>query len=435
MVHSRPSEVVYRQQPMENFQRAARLPSLLLPLRSKGLRRLTIASLISELGDGITTIVFPLAVYARTSSGVLTGFAFAAVRAAGVVGTPVGGLLADRVDRLTLLRVSWVLRALVLTTGLLIARNDVILIALLLARIGGTIDNPAAEAAIREHALAPPTADVDSRQAVATIRKVAAATSLLVGPAVGGLLVSAFGVSVAVWTDVGTFLLAMAVLGSMRSLAPPKCSDDGPSTLRGSVRRTLHDAATGVRHLQSHRDLTLVATSATINSLLVGALLASAVVYLGELATAPDGAYGFTLAAYAAGSFIGLIMAGSVRWQMSLAPIVWRGMVAYSVICVAGVAVVDWRVLAVSWLVWGISYGPEEILTDVGLVAHTPTDLLGRTYGGISTVSSIGSAIGAIAGGLLGDVAGPRLVVAGLAACYLPAAVAIWWAFDRPSTR
>jgi predicted MFS family arabinose efflux permease len=110
-------------------------------------------------------------------------------------------------------------------------------------------------------------------------------------------------------------------------------------------------------------------------------------------------------------------------------------MVAYSVICVAGVAVVDWRVLAVSWLVWGIAYGPEEILTDVALVTHTPSDLLGRTYGGISTVSSIGSAIGAIAGGLLGDLAGPRLVVAGLAACYLPAAAAIWWAFDRPPTR
>lgn len=441
-----------------------------MPLRQPGLRRLTIAFLVNELGDGITSIVLPLAVYAATRSGLLTGLSFALVRGAGLVGSPLGGLLADRVDRTTLLRVSFVVRAAVLGLALVVGRDDVTLLCLLLVRVGGTVDNPAAEAAVREHA-------GDRPRSVATIRKVATAVSQLIGPAVGGLLVSVFGVPVAVAVDLATFVIALLVLA--RRLPTPAPDDDahrtdhaaaadtaatdatidpgdtvdpavgvppgptsrrigpriGPSApTRRALAVTLADARAGLAHLRSHADLRLVVASTTVNATLVAALLTTAVVYLDGLAGAPDGAYGYALAAYSAGSLAGLLVAGTIAWRVAVGTVVWRSMLAYAVICLAGVVVPDWRVLAASWLAWGIAYGPEEIVSDVALVTHTPAPLLGRTYAGVQVVSSLGQVVGSLAGGLLGDLVGPRLLVAGLAAAYLPSAAAVWWSTRRGQT-
>lgn len=436
-----------------------RLRELAVPLQDPSLRRLVVAFLVNELGDGITSIAFPLAVYAFTSSGTLTGLAFAAVRAAGLVGTPIGGVLADRVDRLAVLRWSFVVRALLLAVALVTRVDMVTLAVLLLVRIGGTVDNPAAEAAVREHA-------GDRPQAVATIRKVAAAVSLLVGPAVGGLLVTLAGIPVAVAGDLATFVVALVVLGrrgggadaaprvppgsspptpmaerSVGLSSPTSAPAAGPASVSrattGVVARAWRDAGDGVGHLRRQADLRLVTASTTVNALLVAALLTAAVVYLHDLPGAPGGAYGYAMAAYGAGSLLGLVLAGSASWRAPLSTIIWRAMLVYAVACLAGVVVADWRVLAASWAVWGLSYGPEEIVSDVVLVEHTPTALLGRTYAGVGMVAAAGQVAGAIIGGLLGDLVGPRVLIAGLAAAYLPAAVAAWWwgRRHRPSAR
>lgn len=88
---------------------------LVAPLRQPRLRRLVGAFLVNELGDGIAVVALPLLVYATTGSGVLTGITFAVVRAAGVVGRPIGGLLADRLDRMTVLPTTFVVRGGLLT--------------------------------------------------------------------------------------------------------------------------------------------------------------------------------------------------------------------------------------------------------------------------------------------------------------------------------
>lgn len=426
-----------------------RVAELLEPLRQPGLRRLTAAFLVNELGDGITSIVFPLAVYATTDSGVLTGLSFAAVRGAGLFGSPIGGVLADRFDRVAVLRASFVVRALLLGTALVVGREAVVLGCLLLVRIGGTVDNAAAEAAVREHAAERP-------RAVATIRKVATAVSWLVGPAVGGVLVSVLGVTPAIAVDLATFVAALALL-ARRPEPPPTVatttaptpaasrptpspatppaarvpvdasSGPAPRDARGVIAFTVADARAGLAHLRSHPDLRLVVASTTANALLVAALLTAAVVYLGGLAGAPEGAYGFAMASYATGSLAGLLVAGSIAWQAPLATIVRRSLLVYGVVCVAGVVVPDWRVLAASWLLWGLAYGPEEIVSDVALVTHTAPTLLGRTYAGVTTAASAGQVVGAVVGGVLGDLVGPRILVAGLGATYVPLAAWVWW--------
>ncbi len=419
-----------------------RLAELVAPLRQRGLRRLALAFLVNEVGDGITSIVLPLAVYTATASGLLTGLSFAAVRGAGIVGSPIGGVLADRFDRIRLLRASFVVRAGLLVVALLVGDEATTLACLLLVRIGGTVDNAAAEAAVRDHA-------GDRPRAVATLRKAGTAASWLVGPAVGGLLVSTLGITPAIAVDLASYLVALLLLvgqvapfrqpdqSAPRDTAAPTpapgVEDVRPEAAapRSAIAVALADARGGLRHLRGHPDLRLVVATTTVNATLVAALLTAAVVYLGALPDSPEGAYGFAMAAYATGSLLGLVVAGTVAWQAPLARIVWRSLAAYGVICAMGVVVPDWRVLAVSWLAWGLAYGPEEIVSDVTLVTHTPTVLLGRTYAGVTMAASVGQVVGAIGGGVLGDLVGPRVLVAGLGAAYLPAAVAVWWRRGR----
>lgn len=130
-------------------------------------------------------MVLPVAVFAATGSGVLTSLTFAA------------GLLG---------------------TALVLGNESATLILLLLTRVGGAVDNPAAVAAVRAHAANRP-------QAVATIRKFLNAMSFLIGSALGGLLFGAFSVPVAVAVVLSTFLAALAV---------PPTSNQSEAPVRGS---------------------------------------------------------------------------------------------------------------------------------------------------------------------------------------------------------
>lgn len=398
-----------------------RVALLVAPLRRPRLRRLVGAFLVNELGDGIAVVVLPLLVYDTTRSGLLTGATFAVVRAAGVVGRPVGGLLADRLDRVRVLRTTFVLRGGLLGLGLLASDDRVLAVCLVATAVVGAVDNPSGEAAIREDA-------DDQAQQVASIRKVARALSGVVGLSVGGLLVGAVGVEVAVAVDVGTYLVALALL------PPPEA---GPATAgvdatqpagwfvaaRRAVTRSLADGREGLRHLRSHQDLRVVAGTTMLAAGVVTALLTVAVVWLDQLPDAPPGAYGIALAGYSAGAILGLSVAGVTSWRVGVPALAARTLVVAGAVCAVGVVGSDWRVLAASWLAWGIAWGPFEVWGDTRLVALTPARLLGRAYGALGMLAALGQVGGGVAAGVLADVVAPRTVIVGLGGTFLAAAV------------
>ncbi len=412
-----------------------RLAVLVAPLRAPTLRRLTIAFLVNELGDGISLVVLPLVVYATTRSGLATGLTFAVVRGATVVGRPLGGLLADRVDRHRLLRATFVVRALLLGTALVIGSDVVVVSCLVAANLVGSIDNPSAEAAIRARA-------GDAVQQVATIRKLSRAMSGVVGLAAGGALVGTVGVPAAIATDLATFVVALVVLPpgepSARGSRPPRVAPRGDwwQAAGRAVRVSLEDGREGIAHLASHVDLRVTAVAEMAMSGLVASLLTVAVVWLDGLPGAPDGAYGFALAGYSAGAIAGLLVAGMIAWRVSVPVLAWRTFAVVGVVCLAGVIGSDWRMLTLSWLAWGIALGPLEVVMDARMVARTPQRLLGRTYGGLGTLLAAGQVVGALAAGLVVDLVGPRLVIVVLSAAFLVMAVGLrWWAVTAAPSR
>lgn len=400
----------------------ARMAVLAAPLRRPRLRRLVAAFLVNELGDGIAIVVLPLLVHDATGSGLLTGAVFAALRAVGVVGRPIGGLLADRLDRVAVLRTTFVVRGGLLTLGLLAGTDGALVVCLLLTAFVGTIDNPSGEAAIREGV-------TDQAQQVATIRKASRALSGVVGLAVGGLVVGAAGPRAAVALDVGTYLVALAVLppAAPRRRAGP--ASDPPVgwavAARRAVTTSLRDGRGGLRHLRGHADLRLIAGTTTLSAGVVTALLTVAVVWLDGLPGAPEGAYGIALASYSAGAIVGLLAAGTIAWQITLPTMAGRTLLAAGAACALGVLGADWRVLAASWLAWGIAWGPLDVWGDTRLVALTPDGVRGRAYGGIGMLAALGQVVGGLGAGALADVSDPRVVILGLGAALLAASAYI----------
>ncbi len=397
-----------------------RITELVAPLRHPRLRRLVGAFLVNELGDGIAVVVLPLLVYATTGSGLLTGVTFAVVRAAGVVGRPIGGLLADRIDRIAVLRTTFVIRGGLLTLGLLVRSDGVLAACLVLTAFVGTVDNPSGEAAIREGA-------ADQAQQVATIRKVSRALSGVVGLSVGGLLVGAAGAEVAVAVDVCTYLAALVLLPPSPQ---PAVADAGPTrphagwvaAARRTVAASLADGREGVRHLRHHVDLRVVAGMTALAAGVVTALLTVAVVWLDQLPGAPSGAYGIALAGYSTGAVLGLVAAGVIAWQVSVSTLATRTLLIAGAACAAGAVGSDWRVLAVSWVVWGIAWGPFDVWGDARVQELTPDQLRGRAYGGIGTLAALAQVIGGVTAGVLADVTDPRVLIVGLGAVFLVAA-------------
>ena len=82
----------------------------------------------------------------------------------------------------------------------------------------------------------------------------------------------------------------------------------------------------------------------------------------------------------------------------------------------------DWRVLAASWVVWGIAWGPFDVWGDARVQELTPDQLLGRVYGGIGTLAALAQVIGGVTAGVLADVTDPRVLIVGLGALFLVAA-------------
>lgn len=405
-----------------------RLTALVAPLRERRLRRLVGAFLVNELGDGIAVVVLPLLVHAATGSGLLTGAVFALVRAVGLVGRPIGGLLADRLDRVRVLRTTFVVRGGLLVVGLVAGSDAVLVACLVLVAFVGTIDDPSGEAAIREGA-------GDQAQQVATIRKVSRALSGIVGLTLGGLVVGLAGAEVAVALDVATYGLALAVLprpASRSRLARPGRRAPGQRAVRLAVASSLQDGRAGLRHLRGHPDLRLVAWTTALSAGVVTALLTVAVVWLDDLAGAPDGAYGVALAGYSTGAVVGLVVAGTIAWRVPLRTMTTRTLAAAGTACALGAVGSDWRVLALSWLAWGIVWGPIEVWGDTRLVAATPDALRGRVYAGVGVLAALGQLVGGLGGGLLADVVDPRFVIVGLGGVFWVVAVAMAVTGIRP---
>ena len=194
----------------------------LSPLRkSADFRNLWAAGLISYFGSMITYVAVPFQIKELTNSYVAVALSGLIEIIPLVIFGLYGGVLADAIDRKKLI---WITEALSLIfTGLLLINSllsspSIILIYVvsgLFAAVSG-LRQPAMQAAL------PRLVDHEDMAAASALMSLRWQAGVIIGPTIGGVLISTFSVAVGYAADIATFVISLILLAMMRNIPPAK---------------------------------------------------------------------------------------------------------------------------------------------------------------------------------------------------------------------
>jgi len=206
-------------------------------------RRLFLARTISNIGNGVAPIAIAFGVLSLPGATPTSlSIVLAAQALPLVLVLPIGGVVADRLGRARVVAVTDILlSAFVMTTAVLfLTGNATVLILAILGAIGGTLNGlwyPAMSGVVPDV-----VADEHLQPANAFV-SVASNGGLIAGNAIGGLLVALVGSGWAIAVDSLSFLVAGALVFSMRDVSTPHRSGES----------SLADLAHGWRVFWSYR--------------------------------------------------------------------------------------------------------------------------------------------------------------------------------------
>jgi len=232
------------EQPARHWFASMRLD--ITPLRQSRDFRLILASgVITYLGSMITYVALPFQVAQMTGSFLAVGLIGVVELIPLVIFGLYGGSLADSVDRRVVVILTEiaaaVLVAILLLNSLLPSPQLWLLYVIgALLVISDSLQRPSLDAMI------PRVVAHDQLAAAASLNALKWQLGSIVGPAIGGLLISAGGLAAAYGVDVASFLASILLLWRIRSIKV-----DGDS----AARVTLRHITDGMRYAWSRKDL------------------------------------------------------------------------------------------------------------------------------------------------------------------------------------
>ena len=218
----------------------------LTPLRqSRDYRLLFFSGVITYLGSMITYVALPFQVATLTDSYLAVGLIGLVEIAPLIIFGLYGGALADSFDRRILVLATEV-GALILVAVLLVnallpePRLWVLYVVAVLLAANNGLQRPSLDA------MTPRLVPHDQLAAAGALNTIKWNLGSIVGPAIGGLLLSAGGAASAYAFDVVSFAVSILLLWRLRSLKPLASTEEKP---------TLRHIMDGMRYAASRRDL------------------------------------------------------------------------------------------------------------------------------------------------------------------------------------
>ena len=381
------------------------------PLReSREFRLLFAGQSVSFFGSMMTFVALPWQVYALTGSTLTTGLLGVAEFVPIMVMAFVGGALADAVDRRKMVLLTEALLALgtlLLVFNSLLAEPRVWVLfvcAALFAALNG-LQRPSLDA------LMPRLVRAELMPAALALRSLGATTSMIGGPALGGLLVATLGPALTYSIDFVTFAASLVALWAMRA-TPPPAGADAPSL------RSVFD---GLRYARSRPEL-LGTYLVDINAMFFGMPMA----LFPAVAEGFGGAsVGLLYAAPAFGAMCVTLTSGWAKrvnrhglcvalaagcWGLAVVGFGLAGRLWLALLCLALAGAADMVSGLFRSLIWNQTI-PDHLrgrLAGVEMVSYTTGPLLGNAESGLAA-SLFGVRASIVSGGVL-CVAGTALL-------------------------
>lgn len=399
-------------------------------LRNRNLALLVAAQTVTAIGSFVLFVGLPFYVYQLTGSGLATGALFMAQTIPQIALGSVAGVFVDRWDRRRTRIVADLLRVIVLLPLLAVPSTEWVWLVYAVALTEAAINqfsDPATIAIIPR--LVSPGQLIQANSAYATSRHLA----LLVGSSLGGVLLALGGLTLVVAVDAATFLasallilLIPAALGKLERSTP---TADAPTpAARTSV---LSELTEGLALVRANRQLVAIFSASTLLAVGDGLILASVVIFVGDVLHAGEFGYASILTARGFGGIIGGIAVAryapriSERWLMPAA--------AFAMALIfAGMGNIHY--LPVAMFMFFLTGGPAMawMVSAQTLLQRTVADAYrGRIFGVYITVGSVSALTGMGIASLTLDTIGAVAIFNIAVACNLLSAAALVLAFRR----
>ena len=376
---------------------------------------------VSSCGDLLAATALALILQARGDGGLAVAGLLVAAALPLTVAGPVAGRIADRVDSRWLLVTTGLVQAGV-CVGLAFATAPAVIIGLVVVlSCGLAITGPTMGA------LTPLMVGRDNLARASGISQTALTIGMLAAPALGGVLVGAFGSRLPLLIDAASYL-AIAVAGLLIR------------TRRGGRFRTAPDGQAAAP--SAGRAVFRLRADALLWPLLmmVGAVVAATsavdvvdVFFVRDtLRSSPTG-FGLIGAVWLAGMVIGAqIWSRQRRDDLGTARALLIAAGATSVVFAVAGLVPDVGWLGPAWLIGGALNGAENVQLGVLLGRRVRPEVRGQASARFNSIASGANALGYLLGGALLTIASPRLLIVGCGLAGL-AAVGVFSPLLRPA--
>lgn len=379
---------------------------------SRSFRQYYAGQALSLIGDGLRTLAVPLLVYKLTGSAVSTGLSYICEITPFALFGLVGGSLADRVDRRTLMIGADAVRCTIMALFALLFAHHALTIGML---YGGLVLMSICAAVFMGGQASSIPFLVGRERGTEAVAALSGAenTSNLITPIAGGAMFSLFGPLPALTINAATYFFSQVSLSRIPTL--------GPDEVHGfpSLRHIVDDVRLGFRVLfadagmraQSYASLALNVFGFGGYSVLIP--------FLKHDFHATDQQVGIFLGISAAGAIGGSIIAGKFanRWPFGRALAI-----AYVIDATIFLPVVLTTNMWVAGVFWALANACAqfEIAQIIGFRLRViPEPQVGRVFGAVRLFVLCGMGPGILGFGWLADRFGPHVAMSVAAAAYL----------------
>lgn len=281
-------------------------------LFSKDFVMVVIGQIVSLFGNATVRFALPLYLLNQTGSSALYGAVTACAFIPAILLSPVGGIVADRVNKRNIMVALDFFSAAVITvfTLLMGGVNLVVLMTvtmMLLYGIAGAYQ-PSVQASIP--ALVSPDRFMEANSIINSISSIAS----LLGPALGGVLYGLWGLKAVLWVCVACFFLSAVMEIFIRI---PFVKQDVGGGIWGTVRE---DLAGSVRFIRREKPVVwkVVLLLCGINLFLSSMIIVGLPYIVTEVLGLGEALYGFAQGALAAGGLAGGMAAGIFAGRLDI---------------------------------------------------------------------------------------------------------------------
>ncbi len=351
---------------------------VLSALRHRDLRLLMAAFSVSAAGPWAYNVGLAVFIYHQTQSPAWVGAAPVGRFVPSLLFGAYGGVLAERFERVRLMAViDWVSAALMAVLTVVAALEGPPLLAIVLAGVTSVVGITYQPAVVAITPQAVPERDL---AAANTLRSTVDNLAVIVGPAIGALLLLVGPPTLAFAVNAATFAWSALVVSRMRIRSRPVDVTDGGQV--GPLRQML----VGMRAIASSSSVATLVAFSVLASFVYGVDTVQFVVLSAErLGTGADG-FGYLLAGLGVG---GVAAAGLVHRLSALprlAVVITLGMLVFCLPTLL-LLVVDEPVMAFAiQVVRGAGTLVVDVLAITALQRSLPPDLLGRVFGAFFTL-------------------------------------------------